>query len=162
LRVYIERFEPDPAKHGVETQAALADLVSLSRSLAQIERRRRQSVAGAGEPMGERPNESGVRRRPGGVRCGVRCVEPHQPATVALLAAQDPEGAHVADHVLLVIDEHASLSVVAAEVLRIDSERTESESRRGSDPTWGGRPGVRPHVGSPTRGQTPLRVADPT
>ena len=39
LRVYIERFEPDAAKHGIETQAALAGLVALSRSLAQIETR---------------------------------------------------------------------------------------------------------------------------
>ncbi len=39
LRVYIERFEPDPAKHGTETQTALADLVALSRSLAEIETR---------------------------------------------------------------------------------------------------------------------------
>ena len=39
LRVYIERFEPDAAKHGTETQAALADLISLSRSLAEIETR---------------------------------------------------------------------------------------------------------------------------
>jgi phosphoglucomutase len=36
LRVYIERFEPDPAKHGAETQAALADLVALSRDIARI------------------------------------------------------------------------------------------------------------------------------
>jgi phosphoglucomutase len=39
LRVYIERFEPDVAKQGQETQAALADLVALSRSLAGIEAR---------------------------------------------------------------------------------------------------------------------------
>ncbi|MBC8037800.1 MAG: alpha-D-glucose phosphate-specific phosphoglucomutase [Rhizobiales bacterium] len=39
LRVYIERFEPDAAKHGIETQVALADLVALSRSLADIEAR---------------------------------------------------------------------------------------------------------------------------
>ena len=39
LRVYIERFEPGAAKHEIETQAALADLVALSRSLAQIETR---------------------------------------------------------------------------------------------------------------------------
>ena len=39
LRVYIERFEPDPARHGLETQAALADLVALSKSLAGIEPR---------------------------------------------------------------------------------------------------------------------------
>jgi phosphoglucomutase len=38
LRVYIERFEPDPAKHGMETAVALADLIALSRSLADIER----------------------------------------------------------------------------------------------------------------------------
>jgi phosphoglucomutase len=37
LRVYIESFEPDAARHGIETQTALADLVTLSRSLAGIE-----------------------------------------------------------------------------------------------------------------------------
>jgi len=37
LRVYIERFEPDAAKHGLETQAVLADLIAISRDLAQIE-----------------------------------------------------------------------------------------------------------------------------
>ncbi len=39
LRVYIERYEPDHTKHGLETQTALADLIALSRSLAQIEER---------------------------------------------------------------------------------------------------------------------------
>jgi phosphoglucomutase len=39
LRVYIERFESDPAKHGFETQTALADLIQLSRTLAGIEAR---------------------------------------------------------------------------------------------------------------------------
>ena len=34
LRVYIERFEPDPARHGLDTQAALKDLIRLSRELA--------------------------------------------------------------------------------------------------------------------------------
>ncbi|PPC85470.1 MAG: phosphoglucomutase, partial [Methylocystis sp.] len=38
LRVYIERYEPDPARQHMETEAALADLVSLSRELAAIER----------------------------------------------------------------------------------------------------------------------------
>lgn len=38
LRVYIERFEADPARHGTETQAALADLIAISRSLAEIPR----------------------------------------------------------------------------------------------------------------------------
>ena len=37
LRVYIERFEPDPARHDQETQAALADLVALAGDLARIE-----------------------------------------------------------------------------------------------------------------------------
>ena len=39
LRVYIERYEPDVARHGIETQEALADLVALSRSIPQIEKR---------------------------------------------------------------------------------------------------------------------------
>ncbi len=39
LRVYIERYEPPEGKLGQETQAALADLVALSRSLAGIEAR---------------------------------------------------------------------------------------------------------------------------
>ena len=36
LRVYIERYEPDAARHGAETPEALADLIALSRSLADI------------------------------------------------------------------------------------------------------------------------------
>ncbi|HSI41624.1 MAG TPA: alpha-D-glucose phosphate-specific phosphoglucomutase [Xanthobacteraceae bacterium] len=36
LRVYIERFEPDTARHDIETQAALADLIAISRSLPDI------------------------------------------------------------------------------------------------------------------------------
>jgi phosphoglucomutase len=39
LRVYIERYEPPDGKLDQETQAALADLVTLSRSLADIEAR---------------------------------------------------------------------------------------------------------------------------
>ncbi len=38
LRVYIERYEADPAKQFVETQAALADLIAFSREIAEIER----------------------------------------------------------------------------------------------------------------------------
>jgi len=38
LRVYIERYEPDVAQQFVETQQALADLIALSRNIAQIER----------------------------------------------------------------------------------------------------------------------------
>jgi phosphoglucomutase len=39
LRVYIERFEGDPAQHGLETQAALADLVTLADRFAGIRER---------------------------------------------------------------------------------------------------------------------------
>jgi phosphoglucomutase len=38
LRVYIERFEADPAGQGLDTQEALADLIALSREIAHIER----------------------------------------------------------------------------------------------------------------------------
>lgn len=38
LRVYIERYEPDPERQFVETQEALKDLIALSRQLAEIER----------------------------------------------------------------------------------------------------------------------------
>jgi phosphoglucomutase len=39
LRVYIERYEPDAAKHDRPTQEALADLIGLARELAEIETR---------------------------------------------------------------------------------------------------------------------------
>ncbi len=39
LRVYIERYEPPGGDLGEETQAALADLIAISRSLAEIEKR---------------------------------------------------------------------------------------------------------------------------
>ncbi len=39
LRVYLERFEPDAAKHGVDTQAALAPLITLADQLAGIRER---------------------------------------------------------------------------------------------------------------------------
>jgi len=38
LRVYVERYEPDPARHDLETQAALADLVACAESIAEIRR----------------------------------------------------------------------------------------------------------------------------
>jgi phosphoglucomutase len=38
LRVYIERFEADPARHGLETQHALAELITLADELAGITR----------------------------------------------------------------------------------------------------------------------------
>ncbi|ODT08550.1 MAG: alpha-D-glucose phosphate-specific phosphoglucomutase [Mesorhizobium sp. SCN 65-20] len=36
LRVYIERFEPDPARHDLDTQAALADLIKAADDIAGI------------------------------------------------------------------------------------------------------------------------------
>ena len=39
LRVYLERFEPDPARHAVETQSALAGLIVLADQLAGIAQR---------------------------------------------------------------------------------------------------------------------------
>jgi phosphoglucomutase len=38
LRVYIERYEADPAKQFIETQQALSDLIALSREIAGIQR----------------------------------------------------------------------------------------------------------------------------
>ena len=38
LRVYVERYEPDPAKHDLETQAALADLIAAADEIAGISR----------------------------------------------------------------------------------------------------------------------------
>lgn len=39
LRVYIERYEPDPAKHGEDPQTALADLIRIADEIAGIEAR---------------------------------------------------------------------------------------------------------------------------
>ncbi len=39
IRVYIERFEPDPDKHGMETADALADLITAAEELASIRER---------------------------------------------------------------------------------------------------------------------------
>jgi phosphoglucomutase len=36
LRVYIERYEADAKHHNIETQIALADLVTLSRNISNI------------------------------------------------------------------------------------------------------------------------------
>lgn len=36
LRLYVERYEPDPANHGIETQAALADLIAAADDIAGI------------------------------------------------------------------------------------------------------------------------------
>jgi phosphoglucomutase len=45
LRVYIERYEPDASRHGMDTQAALADLIDIARDLARIE-----ELTGRAEP----------------------------------------------------------------------------------------------------------------
>ena len=39
LRVYLERFEPDPKRHGQETQKTLADLISTAEQVADIRER---------------------------------------------------------------------------------------------------------------------------
>ncbi|MCB1377929.1 MAG: alpha-D-glucose phosphate-specific phosphoglucomutase [Alphaproteobacteria bacterium] len=44
LRVYIERYEADPARHETETQQALAPLIALSRSIPDIEDRTGRSA----------------------------------------------------------------------------------------------------------------------
>jgi phosphoglucomutase len=44
LRVYIERYEPDRARHDFETQAALSELIEISRHLAEIERHTGRAV----------------------------------------------------------------------------------------------------------------------
>lgn len=38
LRVYIERYEPDPSRHGLDTQEALADLIAAADDIAGIKR----------------------------------------------------------------------------------------------------------------------------
>lgn len=39
LRVYVERYEPDASRHGIETQEALADLIAAAEHFAQIRTR---------------------------------------------------------------------------------------------------------------------------
>ncbi len=39
LRVYIERYEPDPARHAQDTQQALAELIALADEIAGIRSR---------------------------------------------------------------------------------------------------------------------------
>ena len=39
LRVYLERFEPDPTRHAIETQVALAPLIAMADTLAGIRQR---------------------------------------------------------------------------------------------------------------------------
>ncbi|MDR6757903.1 phosphoglucomutase [Mycoplana sp. BE70] len=44
LRVYIERFEPDAARHDIETQEALADLIAIADDIAGIRARTGRSA----------------------------------------------------------------------------------------------------------------------
>ncbi|WP_371346752.1 alpha-D-glucose phosphate-specific phosphoglucomutase [Ancylobacter sp. IITR112] len=44
LRIYLERFEPDAARHDLDTQDALAALVQIARDLAEIEGRTGRST----------------------------------------------------------------------------------------------------------------------
>ncbi|WP_126454530.1 alpha-D-glucose phosphate-specific phosphoglucomutase [Sulfuriflexus mobilis] len=39
LRVYLERYENDPALHNIETQVALADMINIARELAELQTR---------------------------------------------------------------------------------------------------------------------------
>lgn len=39
LRIYIEKFEPDPSRHQAETQTVLADLIAIANNLAEIKAR---------------------------------------------------------------------------------------------------------------------------
>jgi phosphoglucomutase len=39
LRVYVERYEPDVSRHGIETQEALADLIAAADTIAEIKAR---------------------------------------------------------------------------------------------------------------------------
>jgi phosphoglucomutase len=39
LRLYVERYEPDPNRHDLETQAVLADLIAIAGSLGEISQR---------------------------------------------------------------------------------------------------------------------------
>ena len=39
LRIYLERFEPDAAKHSQDAQVALADLISLAEQLCEVKKR---------------------------------------------------------------------------------------------------------------------------
>ncbi|MBF0333076.1 MAG: alpha-D-glucose phosphate-specific phosphoglucomutase [Alphaproteobacteria bacterium] len=45
LRVYLERFEPDPARHDLDTQETLAPLIAIADQIAGIRRRTGREVA---------------------------------------------------------------------------------------------------------------------
>jgi phosphoglucomutase len=39
LRIYLERYEPDPGRHGLATEEALADLVGIAAELSELKAR---------------------------------------------------------------------------------------------------------------------------
>ncbi|TWF51967.1 alpha-D-glucose phosphate-specific phosphoglucomutase [Neorhizobium alkalisoli] len=39
IRVYVERYEPDAAKHDIDTQAALADLIAVADEISELKKR---------------------------------------------------------------------------------------------------------------------------
>ncbi|MBW6421721.1 alpha-D-glucose phosphate-specific phosphoglucomutase [Rhizobium sp. XQZ8] len=39
IRVYVERYEPDAAKHGIDTQEALADLIAVADEISELKKR---------------------------------------------------------------------------------------------------------------------------
>jgi phosphoglucomutase len=39
IRIYVERYEPDPSRHNIETQAALADLIAVADEISELKKR---------------------------------------------------------------------------------------------------------------------------
>ena len=39
IRVYVERYEPDPSRHGIETQEALSDLIAIADEISELKKR---------------------------------------------------------------------------------------------------------------------------
>ena len=39
IRVYVERYEPDPSRHGIETQEALSDLIAIADQISELKKR---------------------------------------------------------------------------------------------------------------------------
>ena len=44
LRIYIEAYEPDPAKHDLDTQQALAELIDIADDLAGIRKHTKRNA----------------------------------------------------------------------------------------------------------------------
>ncbi|WP_105374242.1 alpha-D-glucose phosphate-specific phosphoglucomutase [Neorhizobium huautlense] len=39
IRVYVERYEPNPSRHGIETQEALSDLIAIADEISELKKR---------------------------------------------------------------------------------------------------------------------------